>query len=68
MLFLCSPGIYEKTGIAGNIIYLDGFKCEDVEEDAEKGPDKTFDGKDIEFSMFDVSQGDIENEDTSNRC
>ena len=55
--------LYEKTGIAGNIIYLDGFKCEDVEEDAEKGPDKTFDGKDIEFSMFDVSQGDIENED-----
>ena len=55
--------IYEKTKIAGNIIYIDGYKCEDVAEDEEKGPDKVFDGEDIEFSMFDTSEIDIENEE-----
>ena len=24
--------LYEKTGVAGNIIYIDGFRCEDVEK------------------------------------
>ena len=55
--------LYEKTGIAGNIIYIDGFKCEDVAESDEKGPDKTFDGEYIDFKDFDVSEGDIENKD-----
>ena len=56
--------LYEKTGVAGNIIYIDGFKCEDVAEDDEKGPDKVFEGKEIEFDYFDVSEDDIENEES----
>ena len=57
--------LYEKTGIAGNIIYIDGFKCEDVVESDEKGLDKIFDGGEkIGFSDFDVSEGNIENEES----
>ncbi len=63
---------YTKGGIAGNIIYIDGFRCEDVDEELENqfDPDKRDDiakeipnGKPIEMDNFRVPEGSIDSDD-----
>ena len=64
---------YTQTGIAGNIVYIDGFKCEDVDENLESKFSKNRSGiaKEIPSSEngplsiedFSVSESELENKD-----
>ena len=53
---------YEKYGIAGNIIYIDGFKCETVDKGFHDGEGQYPEGDEIKMSDFDVSQNDLTDE------
>jgi len=58
---------YEKYGIAGNIIYIDGFKCEYVDKGFHDAEGEYPDGEKIEKSDFDVSPGDLGNNEDRKR-
>ena len=54
---------YEKYGIAGNIIYIDGFKCEYVEKGFHDGDGKYPEGEKIDKSNFDVSPDNLDSDE-----
>ena len=64
--------LYKEYGISGNVIYIDGFKCELPQEEFDvKQNEKTIpDGKDIDMNYFEkittgsFSNGNITDEDT----
>ncbi len=49
-----------NTGIAGNIIYIDGFKCEKVDPDFVDGDGKYPEGDEIKISDYQKSLDDVE--------
>ncbi len=53
---------YEIGGIAGNIIYIDGFICQDVDEDIDDLTEEIPSGDPISISDFDVSVDDEDNQ------
>ncbi len=52
---------YEKFGIAGNIIYIDGFKCEKVDPDFVDGEGKYPEGEEIKIDDYQKTLEDVEN-------
>ncbi len=50
---------YEKYGIAGNIIYIDGFKCEMIDKGFNTGSHTYPEGKKIDESFFKISPGEL---------
>ena len=52
---------YEKYGIAGNIIYIDGFKCEEVDENFDKYTEDYPNGEKITKSYYDVAENTLGN-------
>ncbi|MCR5186395.1 MAG: hypothetical protein K6D97_04685 [Clostridia bacterium] len=53
---------YEIGGIAGNIIYIDGFICQDVDESVEDLEEEIPNGDPISIEDFDVSVDDEDNQ------
>ena len=53
---------YEAGGISGNIIYIDGFICQDVDESVEDLEEEIPNGEPISFKDFDVDVDDEENQ------